>query len=105
MRTFSMSTDVCGTAGSAATATVAANAQTKVETIRRIFGVFTTVSPFDLCANWLQLAGHRMTGAQKPPEGLAAYPMRSGGRTNSQRELGAPESKTAPEGPFASIRW
>ena len=79
IRTFSISTAVCGTAGSAATATVAANAQAKVKTIGRIFGIFTTVSLRDLGANRLRLADHRMTGAQKPPEGLAAYPMRPGG--------------------------
>jgi len=104
MRTFSISTAVCGTAGSAATATVATNAQAKVKNVRGVFGLFTTVSPHDLRAKRLQLADRRMAGEQKLPEGPAAYRMRVG-QAKSQRELGAPESKTAPLGPFASIRW
>jgi hypothetical protein len=78
MRTSSINTAVCGTSGSAATATVAANAHAKVKNVSRVFGIFTTVSPRDLRANRPQLPDRRMTGDQELPEGLAAYRMRSG---------------------------
>ena len=98
MRTFSISTAVGGTAGSAATATVAANAQAKVKNVRGVFGIFTTVSPRDLRTKRLLLADRRMAGEKKLPEGPAAYRIARGRRNLSVRS-GAPENKTAPEGP------
>jgi hypothetical protein len=103
MRTFSINTAVCGTSGSAATVTVAANAQAKVKNVRRVFEMVTTVCPRDLHANRQQLPDRRMTGDQNLPEGLAAYRMRAGGRTPSGRS-GAPENKTAQEGP-GCLMW
>jgi hypothetical protein len=83
---------------------VAANAQAKVKNVRGVFGLFTTVSPHDSRAKRLQLADRRMAGEQKLPEGPAGYRMRAG-QAKSQGEIGCTGKQTAPEGPFASIRW